>query len=226
MSLEKLGLGKLLELMYAHPARVRKLLRDDIRASSKKAAGEPPSKGGDFYVPFWADAKAHAAGKSDLRKTSVARIDQNWRRQKLYPKLSAGFLRWWEEDRRYRNEPVSVVPSPTIPPLVAANIVIKIENMLAIEIEGHGPRLLYPYLRPDPALSEEAARVALWLLQQANTGMPPESLRILDVCRGRSFALEDTLLRGHEKQLLQDRLAELQAQRAALLAEGENDAAA
>lgn len=226
MSLDKIGLGKLIELMYASPPRVRKLLRDDIRDAAKKAAGGATSSGGDFYVPFWADAKAHVADASDLRVTSLARVDQNWRRKNLFPKLSAGFLRWWEEKRRYRNEPVTVIPSPTIPPFSVGETAIKIENTLTIEVEGHGQRLLYPYFREEPPLSPEAARIALWALLQAKTGMPPESLRILDVCRGQSFALEDVPLLGDEESVLKSKIDSLKSEREKLVSGGKGDLAA
>ncbi len=225
--MERLGLGKLLEAMYAAKPRVRKLVRDDIRQEAKKSAGVPRAKGGDFYVPFWADAKAHAAGQADLRKQSLIRIAQLKGRERIFTQLTEGFLRWWEEKRRYRNEPVSVEPSPSIPPLALSDIgVVKIENTLAINVEGDGPRLLYPYFRPEPPLCDEAARVALWALLHADTGMPPTSLRILDVCRGRSFSLGDTPLRGDEERLLCDGYAKLLDLRAAMLAEKDDDLAA
>lgn len=65
MSLHLIGLGKLLNAMYASDAQRTKLLRTDIRSGIKKANGTSTDTGGDFYGPFWADAKRHVAGELD-----------------------------------------------------------------------------------------------------------------------------------------------------------------
>ncbi|MGH1559899.1 hypothetical protein ACRAWD_23875 [Caulobacter segnis] len=102
---------KLLRAMYAKSPERTRLLREDIRRTIKKESGvaKPKGKGGDFYVPFWADAKQHVRGKLDLRKQAQERIDANKGRARLYDLLTKGFLSWWEERRRLRNEPFTVL---------------------------------------------------------------------------------------------------------------------
>ncbi len=87
MSFELIGLGKLLNAMYASNSQRITLLRGDIRSEIKKAEGFGNSTGGDFYGPFWADAKRHVAGELDLRLTTIARIESNKGRERLYTML-------------------------------------------------------------------------------------------------------------------------------------------
>jgi hypothetical protein len=65
MSMERLHLRKLLQLFYADRSKRRSIILTDIRSDVKRTL-DPESRGGDFYVPFWADAKDHVAGKKDL----------------------------------------------------------------------------------------------------------------------------------------------------------------
>ncbi len=219
MALEKIALGKLLEAMYADGSRARTLVRSDMRVENRKELGGPRSSGGDFYVPFWADAKSHAAGSGDLRQKTLVRIAADKGRSRLYPELADGFLAWWEQKRRYRNEPVTVEPSAMIKPFEVAGLGwIKIENTLSIDVQGHGKRFIYPYMRQQPVLGDEAARLGLWVLQQAATTVSPDSLRIIDVCRGRSFSLIDTPLQGDEEALLRQKYGALFTLRAELMA--------
>ena len=99
MSFELIGLGKLLNAMYATKADRISLLRTDIRTGIEKAKGHSASKGGDFHIPFWADAKDHVAGELDLRVITEQRIAAHKGPARLYPMLRDGFLLWWEETR-------------------------------------------------------------------------------------------------------------------------------
>ena len=74
MSIEKAHLRKLLRIFYAEPRERRRLLLEDIRTDISKET-DARSDGGDFHGPFWADAKAHVAGTSNLREQAKIRIE-------------------------------------------------------------------------------------------------------------------------------------------------------
>jgi hypothetical protein len=199
--------------MYAkQPERIR-LLRDDIRRTIKKQSGAPKvkGKGGDFYVPFWADAKQHVRGKLDLRKQAQTRIDANRGRARLYDLLVEGFLSWWEERRRLRNEPFTVLEENIHVRFDLEGLgAVKVENTLSIRVGDDGRRLIYPYFIEDPALSDEAARLGLWLMSRCVATYDVDQIRILDVIRGRTFSVLDTPLTGDEEAIFRKRYAELQ----------------
>ena len=102
------SLRKLLELFSADDALRVSLQRRDIRDSINRSRRE--GGGGDFYTPFWADAKAHVRGERELISATDARIAANHRRRKLYPQLRDGFLQLMSDSRRLRNEPYKVCP--------------------------------------------------------------------------------------------------------------------
>lgn len=200
MSFELVGLGKLLIAMYADPAQRISILRTDIRSELKKARGLSTSKGGDFYGPFWADAKRHVAGDLDLRLVTVARIASNDGRERLYTQLRDGFLLWWEERRRLRNVSFKVIESHVKARYTAPDIgVVKVENTMSITVGDDGHRIIYPYFCEDPSLSEEAARLGLWVMSQCINGYDLKDMRLLDVIKGRSFSTLDTPLKGDEE---------------------------
>jgi hypothetical protein len=74
MSILNVQLRKILQLYYADERLRRKLLLDDIRSDARKEGGGRKSKGGDFYGPFWADAKGHVTGTLDLTAQTEIRI--------------------------------------------------------------------------------------------------------------------------------------------------------
>lgn len=202
MPITKIHLRKLLMLFYA-PNNLRvTVLRADIRQELKKERGNSEG-GGDFYTPFWSDAKAHVTGTADLQVLSRDRIDKNRRRRDLYPRLTDGFLNYWNEKRRWRNEPFELIPSSPkarfrIPELDA---VVKVENLLTIRIGGQEDRIIYPYFSKDPELPSEGARIGLWLLDQALKGYRLEDMRILDILRSASCGTIDYPLHGDEGDL-------------------------
>ncbi len=110
MPLQNIHLRKFLKVGFSNASRRRSELRADIRQEIAREA-QADSGGGDFYVPFWADAKAHALGTRDLRQAVRERIAANGGRAALYPRLRDGFLQWWDERRRLTNAPVQVETS-------------------------------------------------------------------------------------------------------------------
>lgn len=206
MSLELIGLGKLLRVMYADRSDRIRILREDIRSTIRRELGEPQGDGGDFYVPFWADAKSHVRGQVDLRRSSQARVESNRGRARLYELLTDGFLSWWEERRRFRNEPFTIGADVVRARFNCEGLgVVKVENTLSITVGDDGRRIVYPYFPERPALSEEAARLGLWVMSQALAPYDVDGMRILDVIRGRSFSVLDTPFTGDEERIFRGR---------------------
>jgi hypothetical protein len=201
VAIKKKNLRNLLQIFYA-PERLRlRLLRDDVLAEIKKERGE--SEGGpSFYGPFWADAKEHAAGLKDLSAETEHRIADNLRRKKTYPILRDGFLKWWNENRRWRNEPFEIIPETT--PAQAAiheiGCIVKIENMFSVKIDDENKRLIYPYFSDIPAISVDAARAGISIIADAMLQYKSDDIRILDVRRGIAYGAIDAPLRGDERQ--------------------------
>lgn len=211
MSIRSIPLRKLLQLFYMPDIERKSELRKDIRAEIRKSSGLGSSTGGDFYVPFWADVRAHVADERDLSISTANRIAANSRRKRLYPLLESGFLTWWNEKRRWINEPYDIVAkSPNgqynIPQLKST---IRIENILLAKVGGSYYRVGYPYFSEIPALPAEGARVGLWVLKEALSGYDLDEFRILDIIRGTSFSTIGVPLNGNENSLLKARYANL-----------------
>lgn len=216
MALNRIHLRKLLKIMFLDAGKQRSALRADIREEIAREASTT-SSGGDFYAPFWADAKAHIFGTTDLYRSVDARIAANRTRANLYPRLRQGFLLWWNDRRRWTNEPFQPGrPLKTRYTLVGLDAIVKVDSILSVRDGLDAERAVYPYFSPEPVLSENAARLGLWLLTQALPAIPSEEFRILDVFRGRTFALDRTPLRGDEETEFRRRYGELLAQRAVL----------
>jgi hypothetical protein len=197
-----MNLHNLLQIFYA-PDRIRlRLLREDAIGEIRKETGG--SGGGpSFYGPFWADAKDHAAGTKDLTAETALRSVDSSRRRKTYPVLRDGFLTWWNENRRWRNEPFEIIPQ-TMPDQASIHeigCIVKIENMLSVRIDEHNKRLIYPYFSETPAISTEAARAAISIIDGAMPQFRIDDVRIFDVRRGVAFGLIDAPLRGDERQV-------------------------
>lgn len=207
MSLQKIHLRKLLLLFDASPKVRRRLLLEDIAASARRDFRRSEGlkdEGGDFYAPFWADAKKHAAGVLDLREATKERIELNYRRKRLYPLLQEAFLRWWDEKRRWRNEPFEVIPQNVKAqfPISDLESIIKVEGLLAVRVGGEYNRVVYPYFCEVPALSPDSARIGLWVLGKALRNLPQEDMRVLDLFRSTSVGVRDLPLRGDERRRL------------------------
>lgn len=200
MSLQSIHLRKLLKIIYLNGGRQVSALREDIRADIAREAGLTGS-GGDFYVPFWHDAKSHALGGTDLHAAVKERVLANPGRANLYPRLRDGFLLWWNERRRWTNEPFQqgpLIKAQFAFPGIAA--VVKVDSVLSVRDAQGIDHFIYPYFAPDPVLTEDAARLGLWLLINALPDLPAAEIRILDVIRGQTFSIDRYALQGSEEQ--------------------------
>lgn len=211
MSLDRVHLRKLLCWFYADRAQRIRMLREDIRLQLSKEAGMSPAGGGDFYAPFWADARDHVIGQADLHDRVESRIELNPRRARLYPLLRDGFLRWWNVKRRWRNDDFTLVSESVHGRFQILNLgEVKVESVLAVDLGAGSYRIAYPYFSEEPALPEEGARLGLWLLSQALPHYRTEHLRMLDVLRGNSYGEVDVPLRGDEAELFASKYQALQ----------------
>jgi len=210
MTISKIPLRTLLTYFGLSPERRTAAVRADARAEIRKA-GRPTSNGGDFHSCFWRDAKAHATGEVDLTDMTALRIDQVKSRKRLYPQLTAGFLAWWNENRRWINEDIVALPKPVKAPYSFHEIggVVKVDNILALSIPGKGERLVYPYFSETPVLSPDVARMGLWLMGQALPDHRLEDMRILDVIRGTTFSVDKQPLIGIEGAQFVERYARM-----------------
>lgn len=195
MSIEHITLRKLLKIMYSREAKQRSILKADISHKQNKEKGIEET-GGDFYTPFWSDAKNHVVGELDLRKQTVIRINKNGRRKRLYPLLTKGFLKWYEaQDWPNKKIILGVKAQHYLPELG----LIRIENVLALKVK-ETVKIIYPYFSEEPSLSEEGARLGLWLLKQALPQYKNGGIEILDVFRGVSFSEQGHPLNGNEEE--------------------------
>jgi hypothetical protein len=212
MSIEMIHLRKLLMLFYAEPRLQTSKLREDIRSVLSREAGVSSSGSGtgqDFYGCFWADAKGHALSRGDLHGFVQFRVERSAGRRNLYPKLRDGFLQWWDKGRRWTNEPFRPIPSPHARFALEGLGTVKIENVLAVRDAANADHFVYPYFSPEPALSEEAARLGLWLMRVALPAVNINEMRILDVIRGRTFSVDRQELQGDEEAIFRRRYTAL-----------------
>lgn len=204
MSLNVIHLRKLLKILFlpynAQVSAIRADIRDDIAKESGEAGG-----GGDFYGPFWADAKAHVFGISDLQVTTDGRIAANSRRENLYPRLRDGFLLWWNERRRWTNRPF-IQGKPLKSRLIFNDLgaTVKIDNILSVEDGNGDEHFIYPYFSIEPILNDESARLGLWVLGQSFQEIDIADIRILDVMRGRTFSIDRNPLLGNEEEEIKE----------------------
>lgn len=213
MSISKIHLHKLLKILFLDSKGLRSALRTDIREEMAKEEGMN-SSGGDFYGPFWSDAKDHVFALSDLHTQTAVRIAANNRRANLYPLLRDGFLLWWNKRRRWTNEPFTLgrslkaqVPFPEL------DAIVKIDSILSVRDGLGGEHLIYPYFSRDPVLSDQADRLGLWALLKAFPRIPSEEFRILDLFRGRASSLDRSPLHGNEEEEFHRRYADVLRQR-------------
>ncbi len=209
MSILTIPLRKLLQLMYAPPnLRIAKL-RDDIRNDRKRERGVLAG-GPDFFSPFWKSAKDHVFGADDLHLAVNRHIAANERRRNLYPRLRDGFLLWWNERRRWTNEPFRQAIAPKggyVNPELGTTV--RIGSIMAVRDGSGGDHYIYPYFSALPALPEEGARLGLWVMSQALIQTPGMELRLLDIIRGENYSLERNPLLGNESTVYKRRHLEL-----------------
>lgn len=216
MAFDRIHLRKLLKILFSDPNARRAALRSDIREEIARDAGQDEG-GGDFYAPFWADAKSHVFGTADLHAMVDDRVEANGRRANLYPQLRTGFLTWWNERRRWTNEPFQLGRSLKAHfPFPGLDATVKIDNVTTVRDGLDVEHVVYPYFSPEPVLSESAARLGLWLLSRALPSVPVEEIRILDVIRGRTFSVDRQPLTGSEEHEFHHRYAGALDERAIL----------
>ena len=201
MSFRKIHLRKLLKAFGLPENNLTSLLREDIRRDIAKEKGSLDG-GGDFHVPFWSDAKDFVLNGTDLGQLIQTRVDANPRRKRLYRALHAGFMNWWNIKRRFSNEKIEPYPTAIKSRVNIEDMdaIVKADNFLGVLICGNEKRLIYPYFAESPALSEENARLGLWLISEAFPTHQIKDFRILDVLRGKTFSTEDCPLNGNEKR--------------------------
>nr|WP_295237681.1 hypothetical protein [uncultured Brevundimonas sp.] len=209
MAIDIIHLRNLMRLILAEPALETRLLRTNIREELARQRGD--GEGGmDFYTPFWADAKAHARGGSNLRDQTELRVRASAQRRNLYPLLRDGFLTWWEERRRRRNEPFTILNVQVRGRFTLDGVgVIRVENNLAFRIGDDGLRVVYPYFNDEPEITADMARIGLWAMSQALPQYSIQDMRILDVVRGRSYSIEEAPQSGSEQRELSEAYAAL-----------------
>lgn len=195
-------------MLFAGERQKTSLLRADVRQDQKRLEGLQVS-GGDFYAPFWSDVKDHVAGVADLHDSSQTRMERNARRERLYPILTKGFLTWWDQHRRWTNEPFELVRTPSTTFVFDKNLTIRLDNFLSVKDSKGVSRFIYPYFYDSPALRNEAARVGLWVIKQSFPGLRFEHFRILDVPRGRIFSPDRCYLEGDEEDILRVKYQQL-----------------
>jgi len=211
MAINNISLRKLLRLFYMTPPQLTAALRADIRNEISKANGTQ-SSGGDFHIPFWSDAKEHVAGVSNLSEQTKIRVAKNRARQRLYPLLELGFLQWWNEKRRWSNQEFEFLSDAVKGRFQEPNldVIVKIENILALKIDDDTNRLIYPYFSEEPRLQAEGARIALWLLSNTFENFQIEDMRVLDILRSESFSISEAPLQGNEEDLFLTRYRHVQ----------------
>jgi len=210
MSLDRIHLRKLLQIAYA-PTNLRtSLMRADIRSEIAKQ-GELGSGGGDFFAPFWSDAKSHAAQRCDLTLETARRVASNRGRSRLYPRLRDGFLTWWDDRRRWTNQELRSFETSAKGQLEFKDlgVVLKVENLLCVTVGENEHKLIYPYFSERPILTEEGARLGLWVMGRALPRWELADMRILDVMRGASYSVDRNPFDGREEVLLHDKIERL-----------------
>jgi len=203
---KSLNLYKLLKLFGLKERQLTSALRRELYAERKKLDSGSDG-GGDFHVPFWADAKGHVIGRVDLLEQTQARVDACEQRKRLYPQLASGFLDWLEQIKRSTNYEVGwreghVHNHYPIPEL---GLTVKVDNLLALSIGRDQYRLVYPYFTEKPVLSEQWARVGLWVMGEALPMHSRVDMEILDVLRGQAFSGKSVFLKGDEEALFSRR---------------------
>lgn len=220
MSLNSFHLNKALKLFYLSDKRLVSEIRKEIRLEIKK--NKPGNKGGgDFYAPFWSDVKKHIVGSADLKDSCGERILANDTKKNLYPDLRDGFIDWWQNTRKWKNHPVTLIEDSVKNRKLFEHYktTVKVENLLAIKIDDEHNRYIYPYFYQEGPLSEEAGRLGLWLISDLFQSYDLSEFRILDVFKAKIFSLSDHPLLGNEENIFLSKLAKISEVKNKLLQE-------
>lgn len=202
MSIQIINLNKLLRLCALPENELISELRDDLRNERNKKLGKK-SRGGHFHHPWWDVAKDHVVGRDDLPATLPSLVAGGKNRDRLYPLLTEAFLRWLDAFRRSTNLPISVSEEEVHNhyPVPGIQLVVKVDNLLALRLGHVGHRLIYPYFSEKPPLVEKWARVGIWLMANALPKFDVAQMELLDILRSRSFRGSSLLPRGDEEAI-------------------------
>ncbi|MBB4120565.1 hypothetical protein [Martelella radicis] len=211
MSVLDIPLRKLLQLFYAAPPLRRSILKRDIHLDRKKADGGNRTQGGDFHGPFWSDVKKHIAGEGELLQLTDARVNSNKNFRRLYPLLKEGVLELLNEKLRWSNERVEIIPQSVHGNLQIEDLgaTIRIRDALNARVREKYTRVVYPYFSEDPALSEEGARIGLWVMKRALINLNEDDMRIIDPLRKTFFSPQTAPWQGDEESVLHKRYRSL-----------------
>lgn len=210
MSLDTIHLRKALKFCMLDDDRAYSALRREAYEDRRRVAF-PSEGGGDYYGPFWSDAKSFAIEGTDLATATSSRIESNGRRSRLYPILSARFSDWWHRFESGVNEPLTALTESVHNrhDFDDLGITVKVDNLLAFQIDRERHRLIYPYFSETPTLTERWARVGLWAMTETLETYRLADMVILDVQRARSFSVREVDLRGDEESIFTERMTEL-----------------
>lgn len=210
MSLDLINLRKALKFCMLDDDKAFSALRREAYEDRRRIefSGEG---GGDFFGPFWSDAKAFATEGANLVAATESRVEAHGGRSRLYPILCERFSQWWYQFERTINEPLIPLRETVHArrDFDDLDVTIKVDNLLAFQIDRDRHRLIYPYFSESPPLSQRWARVGLWVMTEVLEGFRGLDMVILDVQRGRSFSLREIDFRGDEEAIFMNRMAEL-----------------
>lgn len=211
MSVLDIPLRKVLQLFYASPALLRRILKEDITLEQKKISGGNRSRGGNFHNAFWKDVKKHISKQGDLKTLTNDRIKANKRLGRLYPLLADGVLDLLNSKLRWSNEEVEIVSRSIHGTLKIHEVdgTIRVHDALHARVRGEYTRIVYPYFSEEPKLSDEAARLGLWVMQRALIDFNPDDMRIIDPLSKTFFSPRTTPLQGDEEITFLEKYASL-----------------
>ncbi|WP_322886586.1 hypothetical protein U8C40_04085 [Sinorhizobium medicae] len=125
--------------------------------------------------------------------------------------LKDGVLELLSAKLRWSNELVEIIPQSVHGNLriEELNGTIRIRDALHARVRGEYTRVVYPYFSEEPALSEEAGRLGLWVMQRALTRLDADDMRIIDPLRKTFFSPRTTPLQGDEETVFRERYGSL-----------------
>jgi hypothetical protein len=191
MAMDRLSLARFLELLQLPQPRRLKLIERDARKALYEERFGKLSDGGDFYGPFWADAKRSAVDRGFCLKSATdERISSNKSRRRLYPHLLEGFETGWTSLKAssFGEAALSLVMRLAV--YVKGSEEedhIRATNVLAVTESDRSLHITYPYFSKDVKLGMRHARLGLGVLRQGFATAQPKTVAILDVLHGSIY---------------------------------------